>query len=74
MNPLEKNETDVGSLKRDHTEFIKNNKIILKKQQILKSERHNVFAEEIDKIALSSNDNKRMQSINLIEIYAHGTS
>ena len=36
MNHLEKNETDVGSLKRDQTEFIKNNKIILKKQQILK--------------------------------------
>ena len=74
MNHLEKNETDVGSLKRDQTEFIKNNKIILKKQQILKSERHNVFTEEIDKIDLSSNDDKRMQSINLIEIYAHGTS
>ena len=36
---LEKNETDVDNLK----DFIKNNKLILKTQQNLKSERHNVF-------------------------------
>ena len=31
-----------------------------------------VFTEEINKIALSSNDDKRMQSINSIETYAYG--
>ena len=31
-----------------------------KTQQRFKSERHNVFTEEINKIALSSNDDKRM--------------
>ena len=45
---------------------------MLKTQQGLKSERHNVFTEEINKIALSSNDNKRMQSIDSIETYAYG--
>ena len=35
---------------------------------------HNVFAEEIKKIALSSNDDKRMQSIDSLETYAYGTS
>ena len=30
------------------------------------------FTEEINKIALSSNDDKRMQSIDLIETYAYG--
>ena len=44
---------------------------MLKTQQGLKSERHNVFTEEINKIALSSNDDKRMQSIDLIETYAY---
>ena len=34
----------------------------------------NVFTEEINKIALSSNDDKRMQSIDLIETYAYGMS
>ena len=33
-----------------------------------------VFTEEINKIALSSNDDKRMQSIDLIETYAYGMS
>ena len=47
---------------------------MLKTQQTFKSEKHNVFTEEINKIALSSNDDKRMQSIDLIETYAYGTS
>ena len=33
---------------------------------MFKSERHNVFIEEINKIALTSNDDKSMESINLI--------
>ena len=55
-------------------EFIKKNKTILKTQQRFKSERHNIFTEEINKIALSPNDDKRMQSIYSIEAHAHGTS
>ena len=47
---------------------------ILKIQQRSKSERHNVFTEEINKIALSSNDDKRRQSINSIDTYANGMS
>ena len=35
---------------------------------------HNVFTEEINKNALSSIDDKRMQSIDSTEIYAYGTS
>ena len=42
--------------------------------QRFKSETHNVYTEEINKIALSSNDDKRMQSIDSIETYAYGTS
>ena len=61
INHLEKNKTDADSPK----EFIKNNKLILK------SERYNVFTEEINKIALSLNDDKRMQSIDSIETYGH---
>ena len=54
--------------------MIKSNKLILKTQQRFKSERHNIFTEEIKKIALCSNDDKRMQSIDSIEIYVYGTS
>ena len=71
INYLEKKKTDVDCLKEDKKEFVKN-KLILKTQQRFKSERHNVFTEEINKIALSSNDDKRIQSINSIETYACG--
>ena len=53
---------------------MKSNKSILNIQQRFKSERHNVFTEEINKIASSSNDDKRMQSVDSIETYAYGAS
>ena len=53
--------------------LLKNNKLTLTKQQRSKSESHNVFAEQINKIYLSSNDDKRVQSIDSIETYAYGT-
>ena len=37
-------------------------------------ESHNAFTEEINKIALRSNDDKRMQSIDSIKTYANETS
>ena len=40
-------------------EFIKNNKLILKTQQRLKSESHNAFTKDINKIALSSHYDKK---------------
>ena len=37
-------------LKKNHKDFIRNNKSILKAQKRLKSERHNVFTEEINNV------------------------
>ena len=54
--------------------FIRNNESITKTQQRFKSEWYNGFTEEINKLALSSNVGKIMQSIGLIETYAYGTS
>ena len=75
INHLEKNNIDLDSPKK----LIKNNILlkknaILKTQQRFKSERHNVFTEEINKIVLSSDDDKRIQSIDSIETYAYWTS
>ena len=42
---------------------MKNNKSILKTQEGLKSERHNVSTEEINNIALSSNDDKKCHQL-----------
>ena len=73
VSHLEK-KIEVDSLKKDLKEFIKNNKLTLKAQQRFKSERHNIFTENINKIALSSNDDKRMQSIDLAKTRAYGMS
>ena len=55
-NHLQKNKIDIDVLfcyKRKHKESIRNNKLVLKTQQRFKSERHIVFTEEINNIALS---------------------
>ena len=49
-----------------------NDKIILQSQQRFKSDRHNVYTEEINKIALSSNDDKRLQTFDKITTYPYG--
>ena len=61
------------SLRENHNEFIKNNKLILKTQQRLKRKRHSVLPENINKIALSPKDDKKIWSINSVETYAYGT-
>ena len=71
IKSLEKNKIDIDSLKKEQKKIKKNNKLILKTQQRFRSEKHNVFIEEINKTALSSYDSKRTQSIDLIEIYAY---
>ena len=55
---INNNKTDVKSLIEHPKNFLKNKKIILKSQQKLKSKRYNVFTEEINKITLSSNNDK----------------
>ena len=40
----------------------------------LEAKNINAFIEEVNKIALSANDNKRIQSIDSIETYAYGIS
>ena len=64
-------EINVGILKEDKKEFIKN-KLLLKLQQRFNSERHNIFTKEIRKIAMISNDDKRMPSINSLETIQYG--
>ena len=63
----------MDSLKKGNKEFIKTNKLILKAEQRFRSEKHNVFTVEINKIALSLYDDKRMQSTDLIETYVYET-
>ena len=63
-NYLEKNNTNVDSITEDHNEFIKKHKLILQTQYRFKSDRYNIFTQEINKVVLSSiYDKKCNQSI-----------
>ena len=57
----------------DYNYCLKNNATILKSQQRFKSEKHDVYTEEVNKIALSSNDDKRLQTFDGITSYPYGT-
>ena len=51
-----------------------NDKIISKSQQIFKSNHHKVYTEEVNKIALNSNDDERLQTFDKISTYPYGTN
>ena len=51
-----------------------NNKTILKSQLRFKSDHHNVYTKENNKIALSSNDDKRLQTFDRATTYSYGTN
>ena len=54
--------------------LLKINKWILKSQKRFKSKKNNVFTGEVNKIAWSASNDKRIQSIDSIETYAYGMS
>ena len=57
----------------DHfKESLFDDKIILKSRQRFKSDHHKVYAKEVNKIALSSNDGKRLQRADRITTYPYG--
>ena len=50
-----------------------NDKTILRSQQRFKSDHHKVSTEEANKIALSSDDDKRLQTFGIITAFPHRT-
>ena len=57
---------------KNYKDWLFNDKTILKSQQRFKSDCHNVYTEQINKIALSSNDDKRLQTFDKITTYPYG--
>ena len=51
-----------------------NNKTVYRSQERFRSYYHDVYTEEVNKIALSSNDDKRLQTSDRITTYPYGTS
>ena len=58
----------------NYKDCLLNDKVILKSQQRFKSDHHKVYTEENNKIALSSNDGKRLQTYDKITTYPYGTN
>ena len=51
-----------------------NNKNVYRSQQRFKSYNHDVYTEEVNTIASSSNDDKRIQTFDKTETYPYGTN
>ena len=51
-----------------------NNKIIMRLQMRFKSDHHDVYTEETNKIVLNSGDNKRLQTFDGIRTYPYGAN
>ena len=59
---------------KNYKNFLLNDTVILKSQQRFKSDCHKVYTEQIHKIALSSNDDKRLQTFDKITTYPYRTN
>ena len=58
----------------NYTDCLFNNKFILESQKRFKGYHHVVYIDEVNKIALSTNDDKRLQTFDKITTYPHGTN
>ena len=58
----------------DYKDCLLNDKVVLKSQQRFKSERHYVYTENVNKIALSNSDDKRLLTFDKITTYPYGTN
>ena len=56
----------------NYKDSLLNNKTILKSQLRFKSNHHNVYTEEVNKIALNSDDNKRLKIFDRVTTYPYG--
>ena len=56
----------------DYKKCLLNDTVILKSQQIFISNKHDVYTKNVNKIALSNNDDKRIVSSNKITSYPYG--
>ena len=58
----------------DYTDSIFKNSIILRSQLRFKSDLHIVYTEEVNKIVISNNDDKRLQTFDGVTTYSYGTN
>ena len=58
----------------DYKDSLFKNNTILRSQLRFKSDLHIVYTEEVNKIAISSNDDKRLQTFDRVTTYPYGTN
>ena len=59
---------------QNYKDCLLNNKTVYRPQERFKSYNHDVYTEEVNKIALSSNDDKRLQTFDRITTYPYETN
>ena len=57
---------------KNYKDCLFNNKTAYRSQERFKSYYHDVYTEEVNKIALSSNDDEKLQTSNKITTYPYG--
>ena len=64
-----------GHILVNYKDYLLNDKIILQSKRRFKSDHHNVYTKQINKIALSSNNDKRLQILQILDkitTYSYG--
>ena len=51
-----------------------NDEVLIRSQERFRIDHHKVYTEEVNKIALSSNDDKRIQAFDKVTTYPYGTN
>ena len=59
---------------KNYMDSLFNNEVIIKSQQRFRSGHHRVFTEEVNKIAVSSNDDERLQTFDEVTTFPDGTN
>ena len=59
---------------KNYVDSLFKNEVLLRSQQRFRSDHHKVYTEEVNKIALSSNDDKRIQTFDKVTTYPYGTN
>ena len=59
---------------KNYADALFNDEVVIRSQQRFRSDHHRVCTEEVNKIALSSNDDKRIQTFDKVTKFPYGTN
>ena len=59
---------------KNYVDSLFNDEVIIKSQHRFRSDHHKVYTEEVNKIALSSNDDKRIETFDKVTTFSYGTN